>query len=433
MKFSYLATLVLATGSTALAATAPPTIPELAASAGRFDTLVAAVGTAELGGALSSEGPFTVFAPTDAAFAKIDKGTIAFLLTDEGRPQLQRILKHHVVVGRLDAQSLLGKTEVETLAGTTLPLEAARGRLFVGEAVVESADLGASNGIIHVIDRVLMPPKMTSPREQLITAAVERGVPLFNDGSPESCCAVYATVLDAFRYGDGFGLDSNGRKALGMRIDSASSVADPRERAWEYRRLIDALWSEDSMMTNAEPVSQPSSGAVRTLFSFDNSQEVRQWGTVLDGVMGGRSTGRISAGQGTLVFEGSTSLENNGGFSSMRVGVPNGAFEGADSIRVRVKGDGRTYILGTRGSRNMGGDAFWTRFDTRAGEWMEITVPIEEMDRHFFGRKVDGTMTPDKVKGIDFYIYDKNAGPFRLEVDSIEAVNSGSRNLAFDA
>ena len=149
--------------------------------------------------------------------------------------------------------------------------------------------------------------------------------------------------------------------------------------------------------------------------------------------MGGRSTGRISGGQGTLVFEGSTSLENNGGFSSMRVGVPSNAFDGADSIRVRVKGDGRTYILGTRGSRNMGGDAFWTRFETRAGEWMEITVPIEDMERHFFGRKVDGTMTPDKVKGLDFYIYDKNSGPFRLEVDTIEAVNSGSRNLAFDA
>ena len=433
MKFSYLSTLVLATASTSMAATAPPTIPELAVSAGRFNTLVAAVGAADLGGALSSEGPFTVFAPTDAAFAKIDKDTIAFLLTDAGKPQLQRILKNHGVAGRLDAATLVGQSEVETLAGTTLPLQAARGRLFVGDAVVESADLIASNGVIHVIDRVLLPPKLTSPREQLITVTVERGVPLFNDGSPEACCAVYATALDAMRYGEGFGLDANGRKALGTRIDKASTVADPRERAWEYRRLIDALWSEDGVMSNAQPVAVQGKGVVRTLFSFDNSQEVRQWGTVLDGVMGGRSTGRISEGQGSLIFEGSTSLQNNGGFSSMRVAVPNDAFEGADAIRIRVKGDGRTYILGTRGSGNMGGDAFWTRFDTRAGEWMEITVPIEEMERHYFGRKLEGTMTPDKIKGLDFYIYDKNSGPFRLEVDTIEAVNTGSRNVAFDA
>ncbi|MGB1397793.1 MAG: CIA30 family protein, partial [Planctomycetota bacterium] len=72
----------------------------------------------------------------------------------------------------------------------------------------------------------------------------------------------------------------------------------------------------------------------------------------------------------------------------------------------------------------------WTRFDTIAGEWQTVTIKIDEMERHFFGQKLPGTITPDQVRGIDFYIYDKKAGPFRLEIDNIQAVSTDGRNLA---
>jgi len=415
-------------------ATGPPAIPELADSAGRFTTLVSAVGEAGLAETLSSEGPFTVFAPTDVAFSRIDGGTLEFLLTDAGRPELQRILKNHVVSGRLDAAELLNRSEVETLAGTVLKLETAGGRLLVGNAAVESADLDAANGVVHVIDRVLLPPRQASPRESLLSAAISRGVPLFNDGNPNACSAVYATALDAIRYGEGFGLDDSGRMALGRRIDRAEKMTDARARAWEYRGLIDALWANEVMaLEGTKPTASRNRNTGRVLYDFQDSAQTGQWRTVLDGVMGGRSTGRISKENGVLIFEGETSLKNNGGFSSMRATVPTGAMENANAIRIRVKGDGRTWILGTRGKRNMGGDAYWFRFETEKDQWKEITVPIAEMERHFFGRKMAGRLTPEQVRGIDFYIYDKNAGPFRLEVDTIEAVNTEDESLLFDA
>ena len=434
MLFTFTPAVFLALAASNVTAVAPPTIPELAISAGRFDTLVAAVGAADLGGALSSEGPFTVFAPTDAAFSRVDGETLQFLLTAEGKPELIRILKHHVVPGRLDAATLLGRDEVETLAGTTLALETGRDRLFVGDAVVETADLAASNGIVHVIDRVLLPPKQVSPREMLLTAAIERGVPLFNDDNPEGCCAVYATALDAIRLSADFGLNESGRKALGTRIETAAADTDARSRAWAYRRIIDQLFANRAM-TAAPADSTPARAATTglQLYGFDDSSEVRNWRTVLDGVMGGKSTGRIRSGDGTLVFDGETSLRNNGGFSSMRAQVAAGAIEGYDALRIRLKGDGRNWIVGGRSSSNMGADSYWTRFDTIDGEWMEITVPILEMERHVFGRKIPGQLSPNRMRGIDFYIYDKEEGPFRLEIDSIEAVKTGDSGRVFDA
>ncbi len=104
------------------AAMAAPSIPELAVSSGRLKTLVAAVQAADLLETLGGEGPFTVFAPTDSAFGKIDESTLTSLLEEPGQGTLRRILAHHVVAGRFDAASLLNKDEVETLAGTTLPL-----------------------------------------------------------------------------------------------------------------------------------------------------------------------------------------------------------------------------------------------------------------------------------------------------------------------
>jgi hypothetical protein len=145
---------------------------------------------------------------------------------------------------------------------------------------------------------------------------------------------------------------------------------------------------------------------------------------VLDGVMGGLSTGRIGQAEGAMIFEGVTSLENNGGFSSIRCGVADGAFAGADTIQLRVKGDGRTYIFGARTSSGMGGDSFWTRFATVDGEWQTVDVRIEDMERHFFGRRMRGTITAEQIRGLEFYVYDKKAGPFRLEVDEIRAMAS---------
>jgi uncharacterized surface protein with fasciclin (FAS1) repeats len=426
------------------------TIPSVAVGSGRLDTLVAAVKFAGLAEALSGEGPFTVFAPTDEAFGRVDSKTLESLLTPAGRPTLQRILKHHVVAGEYKASDLVGRDSIETLAGTSLELDAVRGRLLVADSVVETADVDGGNGVVHLIDRVLLPPPQVEPLETLLDSAVGRGAPLFNDGDPGSCAAVYATALEAVSLAGGFGLDAARRAELGAQLEEIGTMEDPSGRAWAYRRIIDALFeglqngSIVASMTeapsksgneNREASAKTDARAVMTrgkvLFSFEENNDFKGWNTVLDGVMGGRSTGRITKDSGVLVFDGKTSLENNGGFSSIRTNITPGFFDGADAIRLVVKGDGRDYKLGVKSYRGRSAEGYWRSFPTVAGEWTEVVIPIADFQRQFMGQIMRGSVSGKDIQAVEFYIYDKKAGPFKLEVDSISAVKNG--DLAFDA
>ncbi len=123
-----------------------------AVQAGKFKTLAAALGAAGLVDALKGEGPFTVFAPTDEAFAKLPEGTVESLLKPENKEKLQAILKYHVVSGKIMAGDVLKATEVETLQGSTAPI----GLTIAGANIVKT-DIQCSNGVIHVIDSVILP------------------------------------------------------------------------------------------------------------------------------------------------------------------------------------------------------------------------------------------------------------------------------------
>ena len=139
-------------------AAAAGTIPEVAAGAGNFTTLLAAVEAAGLADELSGEGPFTVFAPTDEAFAKIPADTISALLADP-QGQLTQILLYHVVPGKVMAGDVKDGLEAETLQGAPLKFTVgADGSVKIGDVSVVATDVAASNGVIHVIDAVLMPP-----------------------------------------------------------------------------------------------------------------------------------------------------------------------------------------------------------------------------------------------------------------------------------
>ncbi|MEM7199259.1 MAG: fasciclin domain-containing protein [Planctomycetota bacterium] len=140
------------------------TIPQVAAQAGSFGTLVQAVKAAGLADALSGEGPFTVFAPTDKAFARLGEDTIKSLLREENRGKLADILKYHVVAGRVFADQAAAAGSAATLQKGKVDLAIRGGRLRANEATVIDNDIEASNGVIHVIDRVLMPPAPERPR-----------------------------------------------------------------------------------------------------------------------------------------------------------------------------------------------------------------------------------------------------------------------------
>jgi uncharacterized surface protein with fasciclin (FAS1) repeats len=144
---------------------APGTIVEVAVGAGSFSTLVAALQAAELVAALQADGPFTVFAPTDAAFAALPEGTLEMLLKPENKAQLQAVLLYHVVPGKVMAADLNGTVNAETLQGATIEIVKGEGwsdtrkAITVNGAKVVSGDVAASNGVIHVIDAVLLPPE----------------------------------------------------------------------------------------------------------------------------------------------------------------------------------------------------------------------------------------------------------------------------------
>jgi len=132
-------------------------IVDVAAKAGSFTTLLAAAQAAGLADTLAKDGPFTVFAPTDEAFAKLGKDAIADLLKPENKAKLAGILKHHVVAGKVLAADAKKLKEAKTIAGTTLGLRMDGDALRVGGAKVLSADIAASNGVIHVVDAVILP------------------------------------------------------------------------------------------------------------------------------------------------------------------------------------------------------------------------------------------------------------------------------------
>ena len=137
---------------------APQTIVDIAAADGRFTTLVAAVKAAGLVDTLSGEGPFTVFAPTDDAFAKLPEGTIDELLKPENKQQLVDILTYHVVPGKVMAADVVKLDQADTVLGQPLKIQVMDGKVMVNDANVILTDVEASNGVIHVIDSVLLPP-----------------------------------------------------------------------------------------------------------------------------------------------------------------------------------------------------------------------------------------------------------------------------------
>lgn len=179
-------------------------IVQTAQAAGQFETLLAAAKAAGLVDALKGKGPLTVFAPTDDAFAKLPQGTIESLLKPENKDQLVSVLTYHVVAQRLDAASVSRLGGAETLNGQRLSFNAAEGTVKVGAATVLSADVRADNGIIHVIDRVLLPEtgnlvdqaKGAGKFNTLLAAAQQAG--LAEALSGEGPLTVFAPTDEAF-------------------------------------------------------------------------------------------------------------------------------------------------------------------------------------------------------------------------------------------
>lgn len=150
---------ILLAGAMALALTQAASAADIVdtAVAGKFNTLVTAVKAAGLVDTLKGPGPFTVFAPTDAAFAKLPAGTVENLLKPENRAKLQSILTYHVVPGKVMSGEVVKLDSAKTVEGRSVSIKTMDGMVMVNGAHVTQADIMASNGVIHVIDTVILP------------------------------------------------------------------------------------------------------------------------------------------------------------------------------------------------------------------------------------------------------------------------------------
>ncbi len=229
---------------------ADKSIPVTATEAGIFNTLVAAVGAADLGGVLSGKGPFTVFAPTDDAFAKLPSGTVDSLLEPGSKQKLVDILKYHVVPGRVYADQAVKARTAQTLLGRSVKIGFSANGISVNDATVISKNIETSNGVVHAIDTVLIPGNSVTPASAvgMLTSAIHQGVPAFNSGDHRGCCAVYESTMQTLMDTGIEGADAYTTSIISNALAHAGQTANDTDRAWALRSGIDNLKSRLSSM-----------------------------------------------------------------------------------------------------------------------------------------------------------------------------------------
>ena len=165
------------------------------------------------------------------------------------------------------------------------------------------------------------------------------------------------------------------------------------------------------------------------LLEFDNPASIRNWRAVNDGVMGGRSVGRYRlTDKNMLEFFGYLSLENNGGFASIRVPSGDFKFKQGDSVILRVKGDGRTYNMNLYAQRNLGGYSFRQSFKTTANKLIEVKLPVDQFVATWRGRVFPKQeLNPSQIAGLGILLGDKKQGKFSLQIESI-SIQRGEKN-----
>lgn len=165
----------------------------------------------------------------------------------------------------------------------------------------------------------------------------------------------------------------------------------------------------------------------RVLFDFTGANAVKEWQTVNDGVMGGVSEGTVKiTDKKTLEFSGTLSLENNGGFASVRTKARKLGLEKGDTLVAKVKGDGREYSMNLYLNKPLMAFSYRAAVPTKKGEWIEVKVPLDTFVATSFGRVVKdaGAVKPDEVDAVGFLLGDKKAGPFELEIECVQVVRA---------
>ena len=218
-------------------------IVDTAVEAGSFKTLVAAVKAAGLVDTLKGDGPFTVFAPTDEAFAKLPKGTVESLLKPENKDKLVSILTYHVVAGKVNSKKASKLTAAKTVNGAKVSIKPTGKTLQVGGSKVIKADIKTSNGLIHVIDAVLIPESKKKPTstQSIIKAAIHKGVPLFNAGHRSQTAAIYMQAGNDILGQCSSKACATSKKTIKTAMKKASNESCTTTQAWIMRHAFDKV------------------------------------------------------------------------------------------------------------------------------------------------------------------------------------------------
>ena len=224
------------------------TILDVAKKAGSFKTLLAALEAADLTKGLSGDNPLTVFAPTDEAFAKLPKGTVESLLKPENKDKLSQILSMHVFPGKLTAGDALNAGEARPFSWQEVEFGINDGLFQVNGVTILKTDIECENGIIHVIDAVILPKagkKQASadPKTALkkIEDAIDRGVPVFNRGHHAQCADIYRDCMMAIA--DGGIVEDEVADVMREWVEKSSKLKSGTDRAWMLRRGLDQIYA----------------------------------------------------------------------------------------------------------------------------------------------------------------------------------------------
>lgn len=451
-------------------------IVETAAEAAKFQTLLKAAEAAGLADALRGEGPFTLFAPTDEAFANVSQDDLAALLED--KEKLAAVLKYHVVSGKVLAKDVVKLSSAETLQGTAVEISASDGGVRIDNAKIITTDIRCSNGVIHVIDTVLL-PKSHEKTVDVVKSAGDEPVPLKTVVETAVDAGSFDTLVTAVKAA-GLVEALSGDRSLTVfaptdeafakiPTDTLQDILADKEKLtailtyhvvrgkylskdvvridWAKTlqgSAIDVTSSKEGVKVNDAKVIQTdilcSNGVIHVIDSvllpeslqtpsrsdnvllpFGSGDFEDTWVTVNDGVMGGVSEGKVRlSDDNTLEFYGNLSLRNNGGFASVRSMPQELNVEDGSVLVARVRGDGREYFVNLYEPGYNMAFSYRAPIKTVEGEWTEVRVPLEDFYATSFGRRVQAKdLNPAKVNSIGFLLSDKQAGPFRLEVESI--------------
>lgn len=216
-------------------------IPEVATAAEKFKTLLAAVKAAGLVDTLVGKGPFTVFAPTDEAFAKLPGSTVQDLLKPENKQKLVDILTYHVVPGRVYSEDAVAAKTAKTVQGASIMVTVGSDGAKINNAKLVMTDLDASNGVIHVIDTVLTPPAKEADVRRKLEHAVAQGATLYNAGHHDACAKLYEGTMTSLA---DMPMNPSLTSHMKQVLQTASKQTCPTERSWTLRHGIDQMYTQ---------------------------------------------------------------------------------------------------------------------------------------------------------------------------------------------